>query len=374
MRILSVSNVPLQPHLGSGYVIQKYVEELRTRGHEVTTLDPGGYEWLPQLRAGKRLRTVGGYAQATLRALRREVFDVVELWGAEAWWVARRLAWHTGRPLVVGRSNGLETHFAAELARHGLAPRAGWPGRMFDRWQQPEAAFRCVDLLTTVSQFDRRHALAQGYQPEEKLLTLENPLRDELLGRVCVAERPSVIGFFGGVLPNKGAGLLAEALSDVLRNNPRWRARFVGIENAGFRERLPADVATRVETIPFVRERARLEALYEQTAIVAMPSAYESFGLVGAEAMACGCALVASRTGFAADLRHEHEAVVVAERTPEAWRTALAGLVADEERRRRIARGGHARVQALRWSDATDRLLQAYGRCVPTERARANPA
>jgi glycosyltransferase involved in cell wall biosynthesis len=359
MRILTVSNCPLDRSLGSGYVISGYADRLRSLGHEVTALQPADYEWLPRLPAAKRLRMLLGYSAAVSRAVGREHFDIVELWGAESWRSVRRLARMRRRPLLVGRSNGLEPHFREALAGAG-GFRTGIAGSLFDRWQEIEAAFREVDLLTTVSQFDHRYALDHGYQPEGRLLALENPLDDEWLDRPLQAERPPVIGYFGGWLARKGCDLVASILPPVLRAHPGWRARLVGVGPLRPADFLPLDVAARVEVLPFVSDRVALRALYDRTSVVLMPSVYESFSLAAAEAMACGCALVASPTGIAADLRPNDEAVIVKERSAGAWCAAVGALLGDEVRRLRIARRGGSRVQSLRWSEAVSRLLAFY--------------
>ncbi|MEY2878590.1 MAG: hypothetical protein RLZZ15_970 [Verrucomicrobiota bacterium] len=371
MRILTVSNVPLERTLGSGAVILGYVDGLRARGHEVRTLDPRDYEWGARLRGAKRLRMMLGYTRATLRAVRREDFDLVEMWGAESWWAAKRLARRVTRPLLVGRSNGLEVQLDLVLERHGLRPKpnpaAAWLDRRFDR----EAAFREVDALTTVSEYNRVFAEAAGYQPKERLLMVENPLPDDWLGQPCDPERPHVLGFFGSWLPLKGRDLLIAALPAVLRAQPGWTVRLVGVGALEPAEVFPADVAARIEVVPFERDRVRLRDLYRRTAILVLPSAYESFGMVAAEAMSCGCAVVASPVGFAAGLPPEREVELVTARTPAAWAEALTALMNDEPRRQRLARAGHTRVQTLRWDAATDRLIGFYSG-LSTNRASAD--
>lgn len=362
MRILSVSNCPLNPNQGSGYVITGYARCLRDRGHDVVALEPSDYEWLPRLHVAKRLRMLCGYSAATLRALRRGKYDLVELWGAESWWIALRVARRPTRPLLVGRSNGLESYaMSVGRPRKQFAPRR-IVANCFERWQDTEAAFRRVDLLTTVSSFDGRFAGEQRYQPPDRLLVLENPLLDQWLNQRFTKARPPVLGFFGTWIDRKGCDVLVAVLPPILRAFPDWRVRLVGIGERRAEEIFPSDVAGRIEVVPYVDDRARLRELYHETAVVMMPSRYESFGLVAAEAMACGCALVASRTGFADALKSGEEAMIVEGVESGAWVKALHGLLVDEPLRWRLARNGHYRVQSLNWADAGGRLDAFYQR------------
>ena len=370
MRILTVSNVPLKKHLGSGYVIMGYAEGMSQRGHGVTLLEPRQYEWLPRLRCGRRLRMLLGYSAAALRALSRSSYDLVELWGVESWWVARRLAERPNRPVLIGRSNGLELHAEQEMARHGRDGRT-LAGACFDRWQDRECAFRSVDGLTLVSQFERRYAEAWAYQTPERMLALENPLPNDWLGQRFKQNRRLVLGYFGSWRHQKGIELLASAVPNVLRAFPEWTLRLVGVGDLMIDSVFPPDLLHRVQVRPFVTDRTELQTLYCDTAVTIMPSTYESFGLVSAEALACGCTLVASPTGLAADLCPEVEAVIVPDRSPTTWTAALAGLLENEERRCRIGVGGWSRVQPLRWSDAVSELLEFYGRLM---RRRKSPS
>lgn len=367
MRILSVSNVPLDPTLGSGYVISGYAERLRARGHLVTTIEPRDYLPWPRLRGAHRLRMLFGYTATARRAIAREKFDLVEFWGGESWRVVRQLANRPDRPLLVGRSNGLETFARATLDRAGFSG-PGVLGRWFDRWQALECAFRDVDALTTVSHYDAQFAQNHSYQPPERLLALENPLDDEWFQPTLPPERPRVLAYFGSWLPQKGADILPHIFAAVLRQRADWRGRIVGAEPAAIAPHFPADVRARIEFVAPVRDKARLRTLYGSSAVTLLPSAYESFGLVAAEAAACGCALVASPVGFAAALRDGEEALLVPTRSVTAWTATVSRVLADDALRRRVAAAGRTRAQTLRWAAAVDSLEAFYGRLLETRR------
>jgi len=76
--------------------------------------------------------------------------------------------------------------------------------------------------------------------------------------------------------------------------------------------------------------------------------------------MACGCAVIASRTGFAASLRNGDEALLLEAAAPGNLGRALRELLHDDLLRVRIARGGYDRVQRLRWSSAIATLETCY--------------
>jgi glycosyltransferase involved in cell wall biosynthesis len=362
VRVLSLSNCPLDESLGSGYVALRYARGLRERGHEVDLLGPEDYEPLRRLRRGISYRQALGMAAAGLR--RAGGYDVVEAWGGEAWLAFGLLARRPRRRfLLVAHSNGIEPHAAEVLhAAEGdgrLAPSRRW--FQLDQSALFERAFRCADALITVADFDRRYALDRGYAPPDRVLAIDNPLPDEYLDLPVDFSRGPRIGYCGSWIPRKGVDLIASALPHLLSGFPEWRLALVGV-GEGFRaeNHFPADLLPRIEVVPFAERGTRLRALYQSFAIVLLPSVYESFGLAGAEAMACGAALVATRTGFAAGLRDREEAMLLSEPTPQALRGAMEALVRDEELRRTVARGGYRRVQTLRWEGAAATVEAAY--------------
>ncbi|HEV3459563.1 MAG TPA: glycosyltransferase family 4 protein [Thermoanaerobaculia bacterium] len=361
MRILALSNCPLDEKLGSGYVALRYARGLRARGHLVDLLGPADYEPLHGLRRGIRYRQTLGMAATSLGRLARSEYDVLEYYGGEAWLAVSALARLPGRRfLLVCHSNGLETHYA-EVARE--AAGASWhrPWYQADHGALFARAFRDCDALVTVARYDRDYALREGYATADRVLAIENPLPDTFLGLDPDFARQPVIGYCGAWLPNKGAALIERDLPPLLRRFPAWRLTLVGV-GPGFRsaEHFPPDVLPRITVIPHAERETELRGLYQGFAISILPSIYESFGLSAAEAMACGCALVASPVGFAASLRHGEEAFLLGDRASPGLCEALRTVIEDAALRQRLARGGYLRVQSLRWDGAVARLEAAY--------------
>jgi glycosyltransferase involved in cell wall biosynthesis len=108
--------------------------------------------------------------------------------------------------------------------------------------------------------------------------------------------------------------------------------------------------------------RAELERLFARAAIVACPSRREGFGVVCAEAMAHGRAVVASAVGGLRDLVVDEETgLLVPPRDVAALRAALERLLADAALRRRLGAAAREHVQACcSWERVTELTLRAY--------------
>ncbi|MDX2097121.1 MAG: glycosyltransferase family 4 protein [Leptolyngbyaceae cyanobacterium bins.59] len=366
MKILVLSNCPLAESQGSGYVILNFCRGLRDRGHTVDLFGPETYELWPSLRGrANSYRQALGMVRFVLKQLSRNAYDLIEFYGGEAWLIASILArWSNRSFCLVSHSNGLEPSFYNALtlyARKGLIPNPFGKWYQLNQTQLFKLAFTQVDGIVTVSHFDRTYALNQGYQDEHRVVAIENALPDEYLNRSITWERPPRIGFCGSWIARKGTHLMIADLPRLLREFPEYRLQFIGVGDSFQPEtHFPLEVCDRIEVIPYVESKETLQQLYSNLSILMAPSLYESFGLTIAEGMACGCAVVAGCTGFAASLRHQAEAWVLEEVCTPSLYDALKTLILNEPLRLKMAQAGYNRVQSLRWDTAIDQLEQTY--------------
>jgi glycosyltransferase involved in cell wall biosynthesis len=101
-------------------------------------------------------------------------------------------------------------------------------------------------------------------------------------------------------------------------------------------------------------EDIELRRLYNRSAVFLVPSAWEGFGLPGAEAMACGAALVSTRNdGVDAYATHGESALLCPVNDHVALAAAVGYLLDDRDLRRRLAVNGASAVARRSWSLAT---------------------
>ena len=110
-----------------------------------------------------------------------------------------------------------------------------------------------------------------------------------------------------------------------------------------------AGVESRVEFLGFVADE-RLPALYAGAAAYLTLSAFESYGMTVAEALAAGTPCVVREAGALADWADREDCVGVSDTSPQAVAVAV-----------REAHGRDAPVAALpTWDDVTERVLAVY--------------
>ena len=127
-------------------------------------------------------------------------------------------------------------------------------------------------------------------------------------------------------------------------------------------ERLAATlgVADRVLLRPPV-PRAELARWYRAADVVAVPSRSESFGLVAAEAQACGTPVVAAAVGGLRTVVVDGvTGALVRGHDPRRWSVVLDDLLADDARRAALGLGAARHARRLGWDAAAEAVLKVY--------------
>ncbi|MYE06420.1 MAG: glycosyltransferase family 1 protein, partial [Chloroflexi bacterium] len=172
--------------------------------------------------------------------------------------------------------------------------------------------------------------------------------------------------FVGRLEQAKGADLLVRALP-LIESQPSASLWIVGGDERDEDERarlralaVECGVEHRVKFVNAV-DRRRLPDLYRSAAVCAVPSAYESFGLVAVEAMASGTPAVATRVGgLASTITHGKTGLLVGNRQPEGFATAIDQLLADEALRQRMGVAAAAEMTVFSWRSVTRSILGVY--------------
>src|SRR5687768_12665353 len=108
MRILSLSNCPLDPTLGSGKTRLRWSEGLRELGHTIEMVEPIEFETWHGRRRALRFRQAWGACEFVNEKLRAGDYDAIEFFGGEFGLATWKLSKLPSRPLLVAHTDGLE--------------------------------------------------------------------------------------------------------------------------------------------------------------------------------------------------------------------------------------------------------------------------
>jgi starch synthase len=182
--------------------------------------------------------------------------------------------------------------------------------------------------------------------------------------------RPYVI-FVGRITRQKGlpvllraaAGLVPEAqlvLCAGAADTPEQLAEVMELVNGLRASR------TGVLWIPEMLPKPEVIQLLSHAAVFACPSVYEPLGIVNLEAMACGAAVVASRTGGIPEVVADGETgLLVPPEDPEQLGAALNTLIRDPDRARAMGQAGRKRAVAeFGWAAIAAQTVGMYAELV----------
>ncbi len=243
---------------------------------------------------------------------------------------------------------------------------------------------------------DEQEELMRRLNADEKRVSLVPPGIDLDLfqpGDSAAARRaldlplgPLVL-FVGRIDPVKGIDTLFEGFHHLLRSH-NWagqppRLVFVGglIRIEGTGSTMDADLqrlARRAEELGLSdsvlfrgsQPRQLLPLYYNAVDVCAVPSRYESFGLVAVEAMACGTPIVASSVG---GLRFSIEdgvsGLLVPHSEPTELAAALHRLLTDHNLRSQMQVGARQAAIRYSWQTITSSMLRVYERAMSREQS-----
>jgi glycosyltransferase involved in cell wall biosynthesis len=141
------------------------------------------------------------------------------------------------------------------------------------------------------------------------------------------------IGFLGRLHPKKRIGDLIDAFTGLYGDATLVIGGNQPLEEfARLRDRVAVDgLGARVCLLGFIAPDDR-SAFFTSVDVLVMPSTYECFGMVAAEALSAGVpVIVTEQTGIAEVVRHHDAGVVVPVGDPDAIRAAIERILADPD-------------------------------------------
>ena len=171
------------------------------------------------------------------------------------------------------------------------------------------------------------------------------------------------VSFLGRIdEPRKGLAVLLEALQELVALVPDVRLLVAGpgdVEEV--RSTIPPSLRAHVDLLGLVSDDDK-PRVYASGDVYCAPNTHgESFGIVLIESMAAGTPVVASDLeAFRRVLEDGRAGVLVPVGDAAALAAALAALLDDADRRKRLAEAGRDVVEQYDWSVVTDRVLEVY--------------
>jgi len=254
------------------------------------------------------------------------------------------------------------------LVHHPLADETGLlPEVKSALFESERRALRAVQRVVVTSaptaaglaRYDVAPAEITVIEPGTERAPLSRGSPGAVVELLCVAS----------IVPRKGHDILVHALTSLRSQrchltcvggqtrDPKWAARLKAqIRDEGLDDR-----------ITFVGDtgHSALDAYYDAADVFVLPTWYEGYGMVVAEALARGLPVVSTATGAIGDLVGSDAGLLVPPGDVAALAAALTSVVQDTALRARLAEGARrVRDRLPTWDDATElmeKTLEAAG-------------
>jgi phosphatidylinositol alpha-mannosyltransferase len=173
----------------------------------------------------------------------------------------------------------------------------------------------------------------------------------------------NTLGFIGRFEePRKGLNLLVEALPAIIRSIPDVRVIVAGPgDSANFLESVPPQLHSRFTFLGRISEEEKADFLHSISLYVAPNTGGESFGIILAEALAGGAAVVASDIpAFQALLGDGKYGTLFESESYSSFAHHIIELLTNNSRRNDLRTAGKAYAQSFDWDVVASRIYDVY--------------
>jgi alpha-1,3-rhamnosyl/mannosyltransferase len=235
------------------------------------------------------------------------------------------------------------------------------------RWRLPSTVRRSRLLITLTEHTKRSIVERFGRSPDD--IALVPPGFTLTLSAEPEGDPITTYGIDGPFFvyaaityPHKNHALLLRAFALLLERHPEALLVLTGGE-AGEEAKVTADIerlgiADRVRRVGRV-PRGDLDWFLHHAVALTHPSRFEGFGLPVLEAMGHGCPVLVAATTAVPEVAGD-AAILLSPDDPEAWATAMAEVLEDEDTQVQLRNAGIARVAEFQWAASAEHLADAY--------------
>ncbi len=363
MKILSISSIPLLPHLGSGRTRLHWTKGLKELGHEVDVLEPKNFELFPSIHKAKKYKLAIGILFKVKKLLKNKTYDVIEFYGDEYWlmlkWVKKS---KYKLPLLVAHADGVELH-DMDKAQIFWDKKKGIKKWLFDNthYHFARRTFSLADYLVCGCNDDLQYMISRKYFSIQNAACIAPGIEDSFHAISFQTEKKNIISFVGSWIGRKGISIIPLVINEVLKKNKKFFFHIFGTRTSGESIIQNFDASIRERVIVF--DKMSLEELQKNilnSSIFFMPTYSEGFGLSVAEAMSCGCAVVTTPTGIGKELINTKEAFICDFDDVQHMVSSINFLIDNSNKREQLAYNGWSRAKEYVWQTEVKKLETTY--------------
>ena len=246
------------------------------------------------------------------------------------------------------------------LCHHPLALESGLNSAEQSQLFESERRALANVHATLVTSDSTRRILTDDFGVCEDSITVAVPGTDRRPFAECAGSPPRLLTV-GSLTRRKAHDVLISALADVAALD--WEARFVGGDHfdAKWAQRLRAQVAAEnlEHRIQFAGLVPDVEPEYQQADVFILPSRFEGYGMVFAEALSAGLPVIAAKAGAVPDVVPGTAGILVAPDDQDALAGAIHKLLTTAGLHQQLQQGARACAAELpSWRDTAEKVCR----------------
>jgi glycosyltransferase involved in cell wall biosynthesis len=363
MKILSLSTVPLLPHLGSGKTRLNWTNGLRSLGHNVDVLQPKDFELWPSLKIAKKYRFALGVFFKAKRLIAQNNYDLIEFYGDDYWvlllWLKKIKIIDS---VVVAHVDGIELYDVEKEEQF-------WSTRsQTQRWIDIKThrkftaiTFELADKFVCGCDDELQYVLKNNLFTPRDAACVSPGIDDSYHDIPFIDEKKKNIIFFGSWIDRKGIKNVPAVISIILEKYEDYFFEVYGSWSA--KEEILHQFKKGLHNQIIIHDKLPADELINQLCaarIFFFPTYSEGFGLATLEAMSCSIATVTTPTGIGANLRNDVNAKICNFDDKKAMIEAVCQLIDDNKLRETIAYNGYLFAKDFVWNKQVKLLEKMY--------------
>lgn len=374
MKILSLTNTPLDLALGSGKTVIAWSQGLRDLGHEVDVFPPQSFYHPWPRDSGKRIK-MRIDAKCLAETILANKYDLVEFYGAEFGLLVDKLSRvnRDSRPLLVAHTNGLELLASESVVKTNSNLNTSTLQSIGASILHPviaridRLAFAKVDAFAAICEADKNYVVNHKIQAIERCAVVEPGVDQVFLSSLWHRPKKQILLSFASWTSRKDPQTLVRVVTTLLTQILDLEFHVVGA--SGYKQEIlsafPEHLQSRIVVYPRLSQ-IDISDVLTQAKVFLFPSLYEGFGMATTEAMACGCAVVVTPTGFGETIRDGVDGFLCNFQDVDMITARCSLLFADDELRQRLITAARERIMNFSWPSQVQKLELQYKQWVQT--------
>lgn len=321
MRVLMACHTDFDINTGACGCTVKLGESLRESGIDV---DYYTYSDLPK-NLDARIKCCLFSFFVYRHVQRYKKWDIIDATTSDTW-ILGRFRGKNKKPKIVISSHGLEHTYEENRIAYEKKASLRYKCWITLQLKLVELSLRNSDHICVLTHAEKEYIKERFSLPQERISVSYHslPLYFRNLPDYQPPDEFKVL-YVGTGIERKGIRYLLGALEEFSKHNINFSLTLAGLRNNEFlsQQAISDRLKPRINIIPFIENRA-LPQIYLTHSVFVFPSFYEGFGMVIAEAMACGIPIITTEVGVAREwIKDSINGIVIPFRDSSAIYTAL---------------------------------------------------